>query len=203
MFSNLKHVSILVLVAVLLAGGGFVAGRFLTPAKTVTVEKLKIEYVEKQVVVEKVKTEVKIVRVTDTIKNVQVDRHIEKKPDGTVTIDEHTKDQSQEKTGTNINATQDANKATTIDKKETVEQSKVTTTDARPNWSLSLQPGVDIAGLLGKSDPYSIFPGAINGLSLKHIVLGVSVDHRLIGPLHTGVWVNSAGAAGLILRLEF
>lgn len=203
MLFNLKHVSILVLVGAVLASGGFVAGRYLTPAKVVVTEKTVVQVVEKQVIVEQVKTVVQIVRVTDTIKNIATDTHFEKKPDGTVTIDTHTKDQSQEKTGTSTNASQDANKATTTEKKETVEQSKTTTTTVQPQWSLSLQPGFDIAGALGHGDPYSIFPGAVNGLSLKHVVLGLSIDHRLIGPLHTGVWVNSAGAGGLLLRLEW
>lgn len=203
MLNNLKHVSILVVLAILLTAGGFVTGRFLTPPKTVTVEKTKIEYVEKQVVVERVVTKIQIVKVTEKANNIATDKHIVKTKDGTVTIDEHVRDTSQEKTGTNINTTTDANKATTTDKKETVETSRVTTTDGRPNWSLSLQPGFDIAGALGHGDPYSIFPGAINGVPLHHLMLGVAVDHRLIGPLFTGVWANSAGAGGLILRMEF
>lgn len=201
--SNLKHISFLVAIALLLAGGGYAAGRYFQPPKTVMVERTKIEYVEKQVVVEKVKTEVQIVRVTDTIKNIAVDTHEERKPDGTVTIDTHTKDTTQEKTNTGTNATTDSSKATTTDKTEKIDQSRVTTITPKPTWSLSLQPGFDIAGALHHGDPYSIFPGAVNGLSLKHVVLGVSVDHHLIGPLHTGVWVNSAGAGGVLLRIEW
>lgn len=200
MFSNLKHVSILVLIVLAVAAGAFATGRYLTPPKTVVVEKLKIEYVEKQVVVEKVNTVVQIVRVTDTIKNVQTDKHIVKLPDGTITIDEHVKDKSEEKTGTTTNATQDANKTSTTEKKETVEQSKVTIITPKPTWSLSLLPGFDVAGALGHGDPYSLLPSS---LPIKHLMLGISVDRRLVGPLHTGVWANSAGAGGLVFRLEF
>jgi hypothetical protein len=204
MFSNLKHTLILVGVAILLAGGGFAAGRFATPPRTVVTEKTVVQIVEKQVVVTQTKTEVQIVKVKDVAKNVAVDTHIVKNKDGSETIDTHTRDLSQTKTTVDANTSKVTNTTATKDLSEKIDQSKVTvTTYAKPNWSLSLQPGFDIAGALGKGDPYSIFPGAVNGLSLKHVVLGVSVDHRLFGPLHTGIWANSAGAGGLILRLEF
>jgi hypothetical protein len=204
MLSNLKHVLILCLAAIVLAGGGFAVGRFATPAKTIVTEKTVVQIVEKQVVVTQTKTEVQVVRVVDTIKNVATDTHIVKNKDGSEIIDKHIKDESEIK----ANATTDINKVVnttaTKDLTEKVEQSKVTvTTNLKPNWSLSLQPGFDIAGALGHGDPYSIFPGSINGLPIKHLMLGVSVDHRLIGPVFTGIWVNSAGAGGLTLRLEF
>jgi hypothetical protein len=35
------------------------------------------------------------------------------------------------------------------------------------------------------------------------LVIGAEVDYRLVGGLSVGVWINTFGAAGAALKLEF
>jgi hypothetical protein len=68
----------------------------------------------------------------------------------------------------------------------------------RPRWSLALMPGVDLPGLAGHGAPANLL--SLAGAS--HVVLGVSVERHIIGPMYAGVWANTSGMAGLTLRGE-
>jgi len=89
-------------------------------------------------------------------------------------------------------------------KKETEIQTREVTKiveRSRPNWRLQLISGIDMAAALGYAQPYTLLPSDSD--LLKYTVLGVGVEHRLLGPLSTGVWANSRGQGGISLSLEF
>lgn len=205
MIQNLNHFVTYIILAVLLTAGGYAAGRWAQPAKVVVTEKLHVETVEKQVVVVQKETQVQVVRVTDTIRDQSTDTHTEKRPDGTVVTDTHVRTAAETKTDTDTNKDTKLATAKTLDLHQTTDQSKttVTLTHDNPTWAFSLMPGFDVAGALGHGSPYSLFPNSLDGVPLQHFVLGVGVDRRLLGPLYTGVWANSAGMAGITLRLQF
>lgn len=200
---DIKKLGLFVLVAVGLVGGGYAAGRYASPEKVVVTEKIKV--VEKEVVVRVVETE----KVLDAIKNVSQQKNIktvkvtEKKPDGTVTVREEKSDTSKTDSQTKVKEEEKTKAAETIIKEVIVEKEVTKTIErSRPNWSLALQPGFDVAGALGYGSPYSLLPVSDNFL-LRHAILGVSVERRLLGPLSTGLWANSSGAGGITIRLEF
>ena len=67
---------------------------------------------------------------------------------------------------------------------------RTTIVDNRPNWSVSLMPGVQFAG----EKAVALYgPG----------VLGASVEHRFIGPVFLGAWGSTSGAAGISIRSEW
>lgn len=67
----------------------------------------------------------------------------------------------------------------------TVTEHLVEVQAARPKWSVTLMPGVDLRG--ASSLPY-------------HAVVGASVERRVIGPVSIGLWGNSALAGGISIR---
>ncbi len=62
-----------------------------------------------------------------------------------------------------------------------------TSTPVRPSWSVSLMPGYQWHGT-----PALDFKGPL--------VIGASVERRILGPLFLGAWGNTAGAAGISIR---
>jgi hypothetical protein len=197
-----KKLGLFALAALVLVGGGFAAGRYVAPEKVVYTERLKV--VEKEVVVRVVDTD----KVLDAIKNVSQQKDVKtkkvtvKQPDGTVTTTTETEDKTKTDTQEKTKET-DKTKTTETVVKEVIVEKEVTKTveRSRPSWSLSLQPGIDVAGALGHGSPYNLLPS--DNFLLKHAVLGISVEHRLLGPLSTGLWANTSGAGGVTLRLEF
>ncbi len=200
---DIKKLGLFALVAVGLVGGGYAAGRYASPEKVVYTEKIKV--VEKEVVVRVVETE----RVLDALKNVSQQKNVKTKkvtvkaPDGTTTTTTETEDKSKTDTQEKTKEAEKAKTAETVIKEVIVEKEVTKTVErSRPNWSLALQPGFDFAGALGNGSPYSLLPASENFL-LRHAILGVSVERRLLGPLSTGLWANTSGAGGITIRLEF
>lgn len=199
---DIKKIGIYAALALALVTGGYAAGRYASPAKVVVTEKVSVVH------------DVQVVKVVDqdailsAIKDVsrQNDVHVvkitKKAPDGTVTTTE-TRD---DKTKTETKADTKAEVKTQVSTKEnstTIETKEVTKTiigQIRPSWSLALQPGIDFAGALGHGTPYSLLPSS--DLYFRHVVVGVGVDHRFIGPLYLGAWANTSGAGGLTIRLD-
>lgn len=195
-FKKLIPITIIIILVALI---GYGTGRMSAPVKTVVEERIKVEQVEKQVVVEKVKTDLQVVYVQTGQKNTHTETMTEKRPDGTVItkVIENTQTKTEVKTDTNLNKVSDMIKIN--EKTVAIDQSKVVTTvrDSH-NWSVSVQPGIDFAGLAGKST-YN----ALDGLAIKHFVVGASVERRLIGPMFGGVWGNTQGTGGVSIKLEF
>jgi len=199
---DFKKYGILAGIAVALVLGGFAAGRYAVPAKVVVTE--KVVTVHETQIVREVDTD----KVLAAINNVSQQKDVHrtkvtvKGKDGTVTTTETTDDKSKTDTQTK---TQEEDKSKTAETKTEIqvvekEVTKTVVSKTRSDWSLSLQPGIDVAGALGHGSPYTILP--TDQFLLKHAIVGVSVEHRLFGPVSTGIWGNTSGAAGLTLRID-
>jgi len=207
---DFKKIGIYIALVVALVGGGYAAGRYAAPERVVVTEKIKEVVVEKTVAT--VDTE-KILNALKTVqqqvaqqRDVRTTKTVVKKPDGTVEVRVETADKTKidTKTDTKVEV-QEKDKKTevTVKEVERVVEKEVTkiVERARPQWALTLQPGFDVAGALGYGTPYSLLP--TSNYLLRHVVVGASVERRLLGPLSSGLWANTAGAGGLLLRLEF
>jgi len=208
--TNHKNVVLFALAGVVLLAGGFAAGRYATPAR--------VEFKDKAVEVASTHTVESVDTATilnaiatlrtqlEVQKNVHTKKVVEQKPDGTKTTTIESEDtstskatsdatkQTQEKT-----ATQDVKTQDKLVYKEH-ETTKTVVNQLRPDWSFSLQMGYDFAGALGHGQPINLIPQSV--LPIQHVVAGVSIEHRLFGPISTGIWANTQGAGGLVLRLD-
>lgn len=199
-----KKYAIFAGIGLALVVGGYAAGRYAAPDKVVVTE--KVVTVHDVQVVKTVDTDAVIAAIKD-VQAQQVTHKVTtkvKKPDGTVTqvttTDTDTKTDTNVKVNTEVK-TQEATK--TNDHTETQVTLTKTVERDRPAWRLTLSPGLDIAEALGHNQgtPYSLIPP--NNAALKYLVLGVGLEHRLVGPISGGVWANSRGAGGLSLSLEW
>lgn len=174
-----RYVRLAVIVATcLLCGYG--TGRYGTSRRVEYRDKL----VEVEVVrtVEVIKDRVQYVGSTEQKQTVRYKRVYVKSPDGTVTTT--TTNDTDEHALTNDLLKVDLDKSTTMERivykdRETIK----TVTPARPNWSATFMPGYD--------------------LSARKMAIGGSLERRVIGPVHAGVWGSTAGVGGIVLRLEF
>lgn len=195
--SKSREYALIAGIAILLVGLGYSFGRYAAPDKVVVTE--KVVTVEKQVVVTQVKTEVQVVKVADVQKDVHKTKTTETKKDGTVIVTEKTDDN----TKTEVKTDTDKNKVDLTVKEKVVTQDREVTKLVerdRPKWSATLMPGLDVGGIFGFGNPYSLLPG---NTVLKRVLVGVSVEHQFIGPISLGVWANTHAAAGLSLRLDW
>jgi hypothetical protein len=164
--------------AVLLAlVAAFVGGRFSAPLQVQTIDTVRVEFRDR--VVETIKT-VEVKAKAET-KIVWRDRVIAK--DGTVTEHETEKTASREDSVRN-----DAEKKTE-DRAGVTEHTVEKTVTLRPSWRVGLQVGASLRA------PFVPIAGPL--------VLGVSVDYRVVGGLTAGLWLNTFGAAGLGVAFEF
>lgn len=184
----------LIVVAVFLLGLG--TGKYLTPSKIVYQDKIQV--VEKQVVVEKVKTEVQVQKVYVENKNEKVHRTITetKKPDGTTETvtneDVNTDTTTKDTTNTNKTETDDKTVEKDTDKKE--DKSKLVV-NAKPSWRIGADVGVNIPYYLGKSE--------VGVPNMKGTVVGLRVDRRILGPVFMDIWGNTQGSLGVGVSAEF
>lgn len=206
---------VIAFVALALVGGGFAAGRYATPDR--------VEYKDKIVEVEanvdayvaeinKLQEEVHTLKTTiATAKNVTTKKVIKKAPDGTVTTTIDTVDTSKiDKTVDEKDSKKEQETKVEIRVVEKLvykdhETLKIIERN-RPAWALSLMPGFDFAGAFGHGTPVNLIPNSLLPTSipgLRHIVIGTSIERRIIGPFSGGIWANTAGMGGLVLRLEF
>lgn len=199
---DLKKIGTYVVVALVIAGGGYAAGRYAAPDKIVYQEKVKVVETEKVVATVETDKILNALKQVSQQKDVHTTKTVVRAPDGTTTVKVETQDKS--KTDTKVEV-QDKEKKTEVVikevEKEVVKEVTKTVERERPSWAVSLLPGFDVAGALGAGSPYTILPS--DNYLLRHVVVGASLERRLIGPLSTGVWANTAGAGGLVLRLEF
>jgi hypothetical protein len=199
-----KKYAIMVGVGLLLVVGGYATGRYAAPDRVVVTKELVTVH-DTQIV--KVVDQDAILKAISNL-NVQKDVHKVvtkvKAKDGTETTTVTTDDKSKSETQAKVD-TQVVTHA--IDTTHTTDTTKLTLTKTtereRPNWRLSLMPGLDLAEVLGHNQgtPYNLLPSS--NAMLKYVVVGVGLEHRVIGPVSGGVWANSRGAGGLILTLEW
>jgi hypothetical protein len=200
----LKKYSILVGIGLALVVGGYATGRYAAPDKVVVTKEI-VTVKDTQIV--KVVDQDAILKAISNL-NVQKDVHkvktVVKAKDGTetttVTTDDKSKSESQTKTDASV--VTHATDTTQQHETSTITVTKLVERD-RPNWRLSLMPGLDLAEVLGHNQgtPYNLLPSS--DAMLKYVVVGVGLEHKLIGPVSGGLWANSRGAGGLILTLEW
>lgn len=202
-------------VALALFGGGYATGRHSAPTKVTIQDRVVEKTVYKDRMVIDTESVLKAVRDLKTTNDVAKDVHVKtvtvKAKDGTVTTTVESTDQSKtQKTADTVDTKTEQTKQTVdriVEKDVVKEHETIKTVErARSRWGLSLMPGFDFAGALGHGTAYSALPTSLfpgSSVLLRHAVIGASIERRLIGPLSTGVWFNSAGVGGVTLRLEF
>lgn len=183
------------IVAVVVFGGGYATGRYLAPPQTIVTE--KIHEVEKQVVVEKVKTEIKVVTVHDAQTAEKVHRVVVEtaKPDGekTTTTTEDINTDTVVHDNTNSVQIQYVDRVVEKWSEKIIEKEKRVLKAA--DWRVAAGVGVAIPTFLGETQ--------IGIPGLKGFVVQVEADRRIIGPFYLGLWGNTQGSAGLNLSAVF
>jgi len=172
-------------------GGGYATGRYLAPPNTIVTEKIK--EVEKVVLVEKLKTEVQVVKVyikdqTEKIHRVVVEGI---DPPGckskTTTEDINIDSVVRENTNSTEIKYVDRVVEKYIDRIVEKEKQVLKTAD----WRVAGGVGVSIPYFLGQASPG--VPG-LNGA-----VIQLELDRRVIGPFYLGLFGNTQGVVGLNL----
>jgi hypothetical protein len=203
---NKKLIVGLILAAALLAAGGFVAGRHSAPAKITTVEHTVTTNDTATIMdaISKLSQRMDQLATLAQQQKVHVVRVTEKDPNGTtkttVTTDKDTDTQAKTQTDVVTQATNQTQIKTESQAKTDEVKTVTVINSKRSAWGLELQPGLNFAQMFGSSQPYSLLP--TSNPYLHYAVLGVGIDHRLIGPLSVGAWANTNGAGGLTLRLD-
>lgn len=193
---------VLTLMALALVGAGFAGGRYSVPEFQREEAREKLIYVDR--VVASVDTD-KILNALKAISEVK-DVHTKKKtiklPDGTVTTETETIDKTKTDTKEQVQVKERVVETRIEEKLVYKDRETIKTIErSRSTWALELMPGFDFAGALGSGPPrYNLLP---DSTFLKHAVLGMSIQRRIVGPLSAGLWANSAGMGGLVLRWEF
>lgn len=155
------------------AAAAFSAGRYTAPEKVEVREVVKVEWKDR--IVEKVVTR----RAKAEERVVYVDRVVS--PEGEVREKRLTTTKADTREAADLGRTMES-----TGKAETVNSS---TTTARPDWRVGV--------LVGASLREPLVPVA------GPLVLGASVERRIVGGLSAGAWANTVGAAGASLSLEF
>lgn len=179
--------------------GGYYHGKNQAPTKMV--ETVKVVEVVKEVVVEREKVRIEIVKVKDT--QVAERYHREKtettSPDGTKVVKE-VEDRNidtvvKEKENSTEVRVVEVIKEVVVEKK--VDVVKVVEND-RPDWEVMAKVGTNI----------SEFKPQLTAPYFSPLLLGVDVNRRLVGPVKAGAWAMSntrfdSVSAGLSLGVEF
>lgn len=195
-YSNHKGWLNYVLVAVVMLGAGYGMGRYVQPEKVLITEKVK--EVVKEVVVEKIKTEIQVVKVyiKDTSQKVNKTVVEEKRPDGssTTTTKEEVVTETKEKENTDSKEVKYVDRI--VEKEVIKEVEKLKLVESKKlDWRVAAGAGVAIPYFLGQGSPG--VPG-LNGA-----VINAEVDRRIVGPFWIGVHGNTQGVVGLNLSGVF
>ncbi len=173
----------------------FCLGRYTTPQVEKIVERVRIEQVEKQVVVEHETVRVEVVKVKDTqvVERWHREKTETKAPDGTVV----TKEVEDKNIDTVVHDKENNTevKVVTVEKQVVVIQEKFTEKiiDNKRNFRVN--------ALVGISPQITPVP------MISSWAVGGEVDVRVLGPVWTGVWAmgttTGQGLGGLKLGVEF
>lgn len=182
----------------------FLTGRMSSPTKTVEVEKKVEIHHEAQVIHQKVDFE-ELKRVVASIQqknNVVREKTIVINPDGSSTTTEKETDRTETASNTDSSSSTRGSSETDVKIwKETVrveEHVKLVENLKTPDtWSVGVLAGANLPHLLDGD-----VPNYVPGLP-DRLVVGVAVDRQLLGPVRGGLWANSRGDAGLVVRLGF
>jgi len=167
--------------------GSFAAGRYTRTVQTRDVVRTETQWKDREVV--KVVHDVQTVHdVATQTRTVTVTKWA-KAPDGSPVVTQEThaeKDQQAE-----TKRQDHTNSAITKASETQFKSLESYETDRSPNWSVSVLAGVQDGG----KRLVDALPGPL--------VVGVSAEHRLIGPLSAGIWGTTSRAAGISVRLDF
>jgi hypothetical protein len=176
----------LVVIGLLLAGGGYAAGRFSAPEKLLVTEKEVEKIVEKVVYQDKIVE--KIVYVQAKKEKTREETTVVKSPDGTET----TKTTRETSTDTDTKVDTDKTQETIVYRDRIVEKEveKIKLVESKkPNWRVGAGAGVAIPYFLGQGSP------GVPGLS--GVVIDVGLDRRIVGPFFLRLHANTQGVLGL------
>lgn len=175
--SSVKRGVLAVLVLALVGAGAFSAGRFSAPREVETRDVERVVYRDR--VVEKVVTvEVKAKAETKIVYR-----------DRVVTKEGEVRERIVERTDTKEDTHTDTAGDKTTTKVGSTEREATKVVTLQPTWRVSLLAGASLA------QPLVPLAGPL--------VLGAEVDYRIAGGVSAGVWINTVGAAGLGVSLEF
>lgn len=188
-----KQLALAIGSVVLIFSGGYATGRYIAPDKVVVTEKVQKVEVEKTVFQDRVKTEVKIVRVQDEKVHLHREETALKWANGTeqkkvVTdqnVEKTVREQDIKYVDRQVVVTQDRVIQVSVDKEKLVERK-------RPDWRVGVLAG------------YTVDASGVNlGQQLQHVALGLGVERRIVGPISLGLWGLTSGQGGLSLNMEF
>jgi len=166
---------------------GVLFGRHYGPERIKDVYKTDVVYKDR--VVEKIVHDVQVQHdVATQTRTVTVTKWA-KAPDGSPVVTQETHAEKDQQAETK----RQARTRGTQERQSEAHQATVEThaVEARPNWSVALLAGVQDGGKrLVDALPWPL-------------VVGVSAEHRLIGPLSAGIWGTTSRAAGISVRLDF
>lgn len=174
---RVRELALFSVAAVLIAVAGFSAGRFSAPREVEERVEYRTEWREKRVEVVKWRT----ARAVDT-KTVTTPVLLPV-PDGGVLLAIATTTETRERETTG------GGTATTTDSSGASAGSTARKVTQQPDWRLGVQVGASLR------DPLLPIAGPL--------VLGASLERRLVGGVSAGAWLTTAGAAGASLSLEF
>lgn len=188
MENNYKKKMYLCLVGALLLLIGYGTGRYVVPDRVVI--QTKVQEVEKAIVVEKVRTEVQVVKVAETKQRLHREetdyKHANGDEEKRVTEDSNIDSVIHEQDTKYV----DRDVIKEVEKRVEVIKEKFVERD-RPNWRLG--------GLVG----YNFATLKTNALDMDGVVFGAEVQRRIAGPISIGAFGLSTGTGGLSLNLEF
>lgn len=191
-------------ILVILLPVSFFWGRQSGPTKIVEIEK-KVEVIkEAQIIQQKIDIQELIKQVQDIVqkqaKNVRREVTVTKAPDGSETKHVVETDQSTSESSAHTENSKNTNTTTTTDTKiwkETIRIEEKLKIVERPmvfKWMIGLDIGYHIPSLWGDQLNFNLIP-------VRGLVGGVSVQRKLFGPVWGGPWINSAGMAGVNIKL--
>lgn len=183
----MRRYTLIALVTCALLGGAFAAGRYSAPTKVVVEERLRVQTVEKQVVVTQEKVRVEVIRVADERRNILRNEKTIKLPDGTTVTERQERDLTTVKETEKSDSQTDKKVDIRQEKKlEVTASSKKVTESQKPQWSLGVTADVPLA------------------LDIRKPVLRVEASRRLVGPVWGTIGVQPTNRmVGVGLRIDF
>ena len=181
--------------------GAFATGRYTAPFEERIVEKEKrIEVIKEQTqITQQIDIDELMKRVQKTAqrKNVRRTRVVIEKPDGTKVIKEtetdRTETDSETKTETETEITEKEDRIVIKEVVKIEERVKIVEKKLRLDWGASVDVGYYLPTLWGEGLQRNLLPG--------DMIVGVSIDRKILGPFSLGIWANSAWGAGVQARM--
>jgi hypothetical protein len=184
----------MVLVGVAIAVVFFLVGRDSVhpTVKTEVVTKTEVQYQDKIQYQDRIVTKTVYVKVAE--KKTHKEEHIITHPDGSKEVVKTTDTDTTTKTSNNTNTTNDQKNNTTVTDNTKADSETKTVVDVpKADWHVSVLAGSDL-------NTFHVTPLAPY---VSPILIGVSVERRVIGPFYMGTWAISNRTGGISLGVEW